>query len=181
MITQSNKRIYEAASPSHLNNLIKEKQELLNQVMPTLEQEFKLKKEKQEVFHFLGPEGVLQAYYMMLDQHKPILALGTSGLNRKYLRHRHEMWDRERKKRKITGKALYYEFKRKVEMFDDPEVDIRYIPDKYKSLGSVDICGDLVVNLLPVEGNVMAIVIENRVLADTFRNFFNFIWDRAKP
>tara|TARA_B100000315_G_scaffold259938_1_gene318229 strand:- start:1575 stop:2306 length:732 start_codon:yes stop_codon:yes gene_type:complete len=180
-IMQSNKRIYEAASPTQLAKLIEEKQVLLNQIMPNLKEEFKIKKSPQEVHHFIGPEGIMQAYYMMLDQKETIYALGTSGLNRTFLKHRHEMWDRERKKRNIKGQLIYYEFKRKDKVWGvDKTVELRYLPDSYKTLGSVDICGDLVVNLLPVENNVMAIVIENRILADTYRSFFNFIWDKAK-
>jgi len=44
----------------------------------------------------------------------------------------------------------------------------------------VDICGDLTVNLLPIEGNIMTIIIENRIMADTYRKFFDFMWQYAK-
>lgn len=183
MIMNQNKKIYEAAHPKHLLNLIEEKEVMLNEIMPRLEQEFKLKKEKQQVHYFLGIDGVMQAYYMMLDQKPPMYALGGSGLNRKYLKHRHEMWNKERIKRKINGKALYYEFTRKdrSQSWNDSTIEIRFLPNKYKTLGMVDICGNIIVNLLPIEGNIMAIVIENKQLAETYRHFFNFMWLHAKP
>lgn len=181
-IVQANKRIYEAAHPKELMELLKEKEELLNKALPELEQEFVTKKEKQQVYHFFGPSGVLRAYYMILEQKEMIYAIGGSGLNRKYLKHRHEMWDKERIKAGVKGKVLYYEFtrKQKKELWNDPTVEIRFLPDKYKTLGMVDICGDLVVNLLPIEEELMVIVIESRVLADTYRQFFNFMWEHAK-
>jgi len=181
-VFQANKKIYEAANPEQLSTLIKEKQELLDEVLPSLKQEFKLKKEKQQVYHFLGVEGVMQAYMMILEQNATLYALGGSGLNRKYLKHRHEMWNKERIKRCIKGKGLYYELTRTgmSGWKSDKTMEIRYLPDEYKTLGMVDICGDLVVNLLPIEGNIMAIVIENKVLADTYRNFFNYMWKYAK-
>jgi len=182
-VFQANKKIYDAANPEQLSTLIKEKQELLEQVMPSLQQEFKLKKEKQQVYHFLGVEGVMQAYSMILEQNTTLYALGGSGLNRKYLKHRHEIWNKERIKRGIKGKGLYYEFTRKTGAAGwkkDKTMEIRYLPDKFRTLGMVDICGDLVVNLLPIEGSIMAIVIENKTLADTYRQFFEFIWQFAK-
>lgn len=182
-ILKAKKRIYEAANPDQLLKIIKEKEELLNQIMPSLSQDFKLKKEKQQVQHFFGPEGVIQAYYMLLDQNDIYYAMGGSGLNRKYLKHRHELYMKEVIKRKVKAKALYYEFTRgRADVGHiNPLFEIRYLPDEYKTSCMVDICGDLVVNLLPLEGNIMAIVIENKALADSYRQFFNFMWKFAKP
>lgn len=181
-VIQSNKKIYEAASPSQLTELLREKEVLLNQIMPELSEEYKSKKDKQQVHHFFGPEGVMRAYKMMLEQNETVYALGGSGLNRKYMKHRHEMWDRERIRRGMACKALYYEFVRKdkKKIWDDSTVKIKFIPDKFRTTGMVDICGDLVINLLPIEGSIMAIVIENKTLADTYRQFFDFMWENAK-
>ncbi len=182
-ITQAKKRIYEVGSPDHLNQLLNEKQEALNKIMPSLKEEFKSKKEKQQVYQFFGPEGVMQAYYMMIESGNLLYGVGGSGLNRKYLKHRHEMWNKERIKKGVKGKVLYYESVRgiKEKSWKDPTVKIKYLPDKFKSLGMIDICGDLIVNLVPKEGNITAIVIENKILAETYKKFFDFIWEFANP
>ncbi|MFH1848921.1 MAG: helix-turn-helix domain-containing protein [archaeon] len=181
-VMQSNKRVYEAANPNQLVELIHEKEVLLTKILPELEQEHSLKRKRQQLHHFFGPEGVMRAYYMMLEQGKMIYALGGSGLNRQYLKHRHEMWNKERIQRGIKGKALYFEFTKKdtETRWDDPSIQIKYIPDKYKCLGMIDICGDLVINLVPLEGNIMAIVIENKTIADSYRQLFNFMWEHAE-
>ena len=182
-VMQTKKKIYEAANPEHLLYLIKEKEEALDKILPQLKAEFKEKKEKQQVYHFFGIDGIMRAYYMILDQGEMIYGLGASGLNKKYLKHRHIMFTKERLKRKIPTKALYYEFARgsKEKIMPDPTMKLRYLPDKFKTPCGVDICGDLVVNLLPFEDNMMAIVIENRALADSYRQFFNFMWKFANP
>lgn len=183
-IFQGKKRIYEAANPRQLLKFVKEKEALVQQILPQLDQEFRAEKEKQQVHHFFGPEGVLQAYYMMLDQNDTIYGIGGSGLNSKYLKHRHEVFNAERLQKKIPVRGLYYEFSRKNQeqrWRQDKTASLRYLPDKFKTIGMVDICGDLVVNLIPREDNIMAIVIENRTLADTYRQFFNFMWQYAKP
>lgn len=181
-VINSNKKIYEVGNPDQLMKLLKEKEESLSLILPQLKKEFKAKKEKQSVYHFLGIEGVMQAYFMMLDENSIIYALGGSGLNRQYLKHRHELWNKERKRKKIKVKGIYYESARNIKnkTWNDSTVLIRYLPNKYKTLGMVDICGNLIVNLIPVVDNIMAIVIENKILADTYRNFFKVIWDFAK-
>ncbi len=181
-IMEGTKKIFRVANPHQLSKLLEQKAEVLNQVMPQLNQEFNLKKEKQQVYQFFGPEGVMRAYFMMLEQKAVVYGLGGSGLNRKYLKHRHQLWNKERLKQKIKMKVLYYEFTRKdkLKRWQDKTTQIRFIPDKFKTIGMIDICGNLVVNLLPLEGNIMAIVIENKVLADTYRQMFNFIWEFSK-
>lgn len=182
-IMRSNKRIYEAASPEQLLKLLKEKEEIVQGALPSLRQEFTLKRDQQLVHFFIGPEGVMQAYYMMLKQQKTIYAIGGSGFNRKYLKHRHVMFNKDRIAQGVHGKVLYYEFTRKDKnsgWSSDELMEIKYIPDEFQTPGMVDICGDVVVNLLPTADTLMAIVIENRLIADTYREFFRFMWQFAK-
>ncbi len=181
-VMQAHKRIYEAANPEQLLHLVKQKEQLVADLLPQLQQEFNLKKEKQHVSYFLGVEGIMRAYFMMLEQNATIYGIGGSGLNRQFLKHRHVLWNKGRMKRKMKMKVLYYEFTRKEKelRWQDPSVEIRYLPDAFKTQGMVDVCGDLVVNLLPIERNFMAIVIENKALADTYRKFFQFAWLHAK-
>src|SRR3989344_9034603 len=98
-IMQAQKRVYGAANPMQLEKLLKEKEALLHTILPQLKQEFQLKKDRPVVYHFIGVEGVMQAYAMMMEQKTTIYAIGGSGMNRKYLKHRHEFWNQERKKK----------------------------------------------------------------------------------
>ena len=182
LIVRGQKRIYEAADPSQLHHLLKEKEELLLEALPSLKAEFGKSKQHNVTHHFSGVDGVLQAYFMALDQKKTMYALGGSGINRKYLKHRHEMWNKERKKRRLKIKALYYEFTRKEKEkgWHDADVEIRYIPDTFRTQGMVDICGNLVINLIPDHDDINAIVIESKTLADTYRKFFHFMWQYSK-
>ncbi len=181
-VVRSNKHIYEPADPEQLLQLVKEKEELIAQALPRLREEFKVQKGKQQVYHFFGPEGVLQAHMMLLHQGPTIYGIGGSGLNRKYLKHRHTMWSKERLRRGIRQKLLYYEFtrRRKHLLWSDPLTELRFLPSRYRTIGMVVIAGNLVVNLLPVKDHFMAIVIENPALADTYLQFFRFLWDHAK-
>ncbi len=176
----SNKRHYEASNPENLIKLLESKQESVKQAMPELKNIYDTRKEKQEVHYFKGPEGVMAAYNMILAQNETIYAIGGSGLNRKFLKHRHIKWDRERIAKNIWVNALYYEYRRKEKQSDKEKLwKIKFLPDKYKNPAMMDICGNIVVILLATD-TIMAIVIENSQIAEAYRKYFNFMWQFAK-
>lgn len=183
-IVKNKHKVYEAANPQRLLELVKEKEYMIDKAMPHLQQVFEEKKQASQVYFFRGVQGIMQAYDMMLAQKKTIYALGGSGMTRRYLRHRHDSWNERRKKLGIKGKVLYYAFTkedRTNKSWKDPTMEVRYIPDAYKGKVIVDICGSLVINLHPVEDTIMAIVIENALIAESYRQFFSFMWEHAQP
>ena len=183
-IMRSSKRVYEAANPEQLMQLVKQKEELLEEVMPGLKEEFSFKRTPQNVHFFVGVEGIMQAYAMILQQNDTIYAFGGSGLNRKFLAHRYALWTKERIRQGVHVKAIYFERSRKdrERLWKKGDLgEMRFMPDRFKTDAMVDVCGDLVVNLLPKEGLIMAIVIENATIAASYRQFFRFMWQAAKP
>lgn len=182
-IMKSNKRYYEPSNPESLLNLLEAKKENIKEIMPELNMIYKHRKRRQEVHYFKGPEGVMTVYNMMLEQNATLYAIGGSSMNRQILKHRHELWNKERLRRKIHVKALYYEYLRASKKSDKEQLwEIKFLPDKFKSPSMIDICGDLVVTLIPHpdKNEIMCIVINNKEIADTYRNHFNFMWQFAK-
>lgn len=171
------KRMYRAATPHKLITLLEEKQQMLSGVMPSLLADFKEHREEQEVMVFKGPEGVMTAYKMMLEERKTLYALGGQGLNRQYLRHRHFRFEEERQKKGIQVYALYYESARGMKQHAEGW-HIRYLPDAYRSAIMIDICGDLVITLLSAP-EITATVINNPTLADGYRKLFDLLWQNA--
>ena len=172
------KRLYEPSSPHRIIDLIEEKRATITDVMPQLILDYNMRKAQEDLFVFKGPEGVMTAYRMFLEQGKPIYAIGGQGLNRKYLKHRHEVWDKERRKKGIHVYGLYFESARTTTLGDEMW-HIRYLPEKFKSPMMVDVGGDLVIILLATT-DIMAIVIKNRDIADGYRKHFNLLWEFAK-
>lgn len=181
-IMNDKKKLYTATNPERLMELVKEKEFLINEAMPQLKQIFSEKKHNNQVYLLMGVQGIMQAYDMMLKQRQTIYSIGGSGMTRQYLKHRHYAWNKKRLELGIKGKLLYFEFTRKDKErgWDDPTMQIRYIPDKFRTKSMIDICGDLVINLHPIQNSILAIVIENKIIADSYRQFFNFMWEHAK-
>ncbi len=68
----------------------------------------------------------------------------------------------------------------KEKSWKEKTVKIRYLPDSKRTPCMIDICGSLIVNLIPQENTIQTIVIRNQNLADTFKTFFEEIWKIAK-
>ncbi len=177
-VVEGAKKFYEPSSPHKILEMLHERQEHVKTVMPELVLDYNMRKEKQDVFVFKGAEGVMSAYGMMLEQEKDIYALGGQGLNRKYLKHRHIKFDKARLKKGMHVYGLYYESARGKKI-STQKWTIKYLPNKFKSPVMVDVCGDLVVILLATT-DIMAIVIQNKEVADGYRKHFKFMWEFAK-
>jgi len=98
---RTNKYYYKASNPRDLSLMLDEKKDRLNEVLPKLNSMYHSAPEKEEVFHFKGPDSVIKAYYMLLDQKQPIYGIGGRGVNRLFLKHRHKRFTQERMKREI--------------------------------------------------------------------------------
>ena len=179
-LKKGRKIVYSVGDPENLLRFMQQKEELAKEIVPQLHGLYNSKKQEEDVFYFTGPEGVITAYYMMLDEKQPIYAIGGSGLNRQFLRHRHKRFMADRLLQKIQVKALYYESLRE-EKQKNPDilVNIRYLPDSFKSPAMIDICGNIVIILLATD-TVRAIVIKNAQIADAYRKYFEFMWQFAK-
>ena len=170
------KRFYNATNPQQLLKILEAKEAHIKGVLPELMLEFTMKKEKPEVYYFKGPDGVMTAYNMMLEQGDKLLyGMGGSGMNRKYLKHRHHIWEAERKKRGIKLKCLYFEKMRGTKIGDE-DWDIRFLPNEFHNPVMFDIIGKLVLILIATD-DIMAVVIENQLLADAYRKYFKMLWD----
>jgi predicted transcriptional regulator len=173
-IIRNGRKLYQAVNPEVLREIIREKEFLVEHAMPQLQLDYKANPGKQEVYFFKGPDGVYTSYIMMLEQRQVLYGIGGSGKTRTFLKHRHDKFVHELKKQKTKVKALYYEFARKTGAAKD--YDVRYLPDKYQNPMMIDVCGSLVVILLATD-EVSAIVIDNRILADSYRKYFELLWN----
>jgi sugar-specific transcriptional regulator TrmB len=170
------KRYYDPVDPNQLIKILQRREAEVKEALPELMLDFTLKKEKQDVYYFKGPDSVMNAYRMMLEQQdKTVYAMGGSGMNRKFLKHRHKIWDAERRKKGIKVKALYYERMRGKKVGDD-SWEMKFLPDEFQNPAMIDIIGNLVIILLATD-EIMAIVIENKMLADSYRQNFKMLWE----
>lgn len=175
------KVVYSVGDPNNILRFVQQKEDIAKNLVPELTGLYNIKKQQEDVFYFTGPDGVITAYNMMLDEKAPVIyGMGGRGFVRKLLKHRHERFDAERIAQGIRVKALYYESARaEKEKMKEKLWENRYLPDTFKSPAMVDIAGNVVVILIATDV-LRAIVIKNKEVAQAYKNYFEFMWKFAK-
>ncbi|HLC50448.1 MAG TPA: helix-turn-helix domain-containing protein [Candidatus Nanoarchaeia archaeon] len=176
------KKYFQAAKPEMLLEYLDEKKELVNQILPELKILEGTKKEAINAFIYKGKEGIKTIHSEMLKEGKDVYVLGAKGKIFTELPYFIPNFERERIKKKIKFSLVYdkKEFKEfeketaKRKMFEG-----RILPKGFESNAVVNVFGNKVAIVLWKE-YPSAFMIENRDVAESFRKWFNFIYNNLK-
>lgn len=182
-IMKANKMLFEAANPEKIRELIEEKKKALDEaqkIVPELILAFKTEKEKQEVHSFKGVAGLKTVFQDMLNAKTEVLDFGAEWHIKEVLKYYYTQWDNERVKRNIHMRIVANI------KINTPEVKklrltkIRYVPEEFTSHVSTYVYENKVVLVMWVE-TPLAVVIEHSTVAESYQNYFEFLWKQAKP
>ena len=171
-ITKNNRRLFEAAPPLRLKEILDEKTHALEETLPKLNLLYEKTKQKQETNFYKGIEGLKTIFQDQLcGDNKEILILGASKSASEVLPFYFKWFDIDRKKKKIKVKIIASEnLGTKI-----PLSEIRYLPTKYANPLAINIYGDKVALIL-WKKPPLAIVIKNQEVADSYKKYFELMW-----
>lgn len=177
-IKKNNRKYFQAINPNRLKEILEEKQNTLNKVIPKLQQRFNLKKQKPETLFFRGRKAVMSAFEDQIKEGKEILIFGASPQANKVLRFYFPYYDKKRIKKKIKAKIIFDSTaKNKIKKI--PLAQIKYLPRNYATPAATNIYGNKVIIVLWSE-NPLAILINQKEIAESYRIYFNILWKTAK-
>jgi sugar-specific transcriptional regulator TrmB len=174
-----------ATNPERLIEILKEKEQMINKVLPQMKGLYKSIENKEEARFFKGIEGFKIYLQAILDEGEDVYFIGAKAFwldprLQHYLRH----FDKERKKRGIKFYHIFdYEVKeQKPEILKIVGKPYKFLPKKYSSQTAIDIFGDYVVTFVGVEPGTLheeplQFMLKSKELADGYRKFFQFMWD----
>ena len=177
---------YRPVDPGKLMELIKEKEERLTAIMPTLEAMYRSEPRAQETYIYKGLEGFKNYLRDILRVGQAVDFIGAKGgwfdprivpftggflreAERLGIRYRH-LFDHEVKKQLP-------------EVLQAVKPPYKFLPKKYSTGSAVDIFGDHVVtftglDLAKLDDEITLFVVVSQGLADSYRTWFQFIWDQ---
>jgi len=180
-----NKRtIFTVVKPRDLLTLFKGREEIFKKSLPLFDALLIKSKEKPNIQMFQGIEGVKQAYALGLSNaNNDILIFGRADiwmidkeLNDAYIK--------ERLKRKIHLRVLFSDEKANYVLMDRDQKEDRerkFLPkNKYDPAIEIQILGNMVLFIAPLESEPFAVLIESAALANDERQRFNLLWSLAK-
>jgi len=176
---------YQAVEPRRLSEMIDEKQEVLSEIMPDLESWYFNNPETYKVYTYRGKEGWKNYMRDIIRTGEDFYSIAAQGA-----------WMDERVRSFFPGFLKQLQEK-KIQMrhlFDDEvrknnhpilnHVGKKYmfIPKKYATNSGIDVFGDRVnimheQHLGSLADDLVFTVIVNKNLADSFRTWFQMMWD----
>ena len=179
-ILQDNKRIFEATDPAHLTKLIEERQKNLEAVMPQLLLDKNMgKKTSAQIFE--GSSAFKLALYNLLKYKKPIYIYGLPKHAAETVKNFIDLFHKERIEQKIPMFHIYNEnAKDRIDYLNSLEyTEARYLPSKFDTPVSTITCGAEVM-IIHWANPLIFIRIENKVLAETYKNYFDILYEETK-
>jgi len=174
-IAKNNRKLFEAANPERLKEILSTKQQRLQEALPGLNLLYKKTKEKQETNFYKGIEGLKTVFQDQLsEKNKEILILGASSSASEVLPFYFKWYDKDRIKNKIKVRIIASDKLKKI-----PLSEIRYLPAKYANPLAINIYRNKVAIILWGKSPI-AIVIKQQEIADSYKKYFGLMWKIAR-
>lgn len=179
-IKYNNIRHYKAVNPKQLQEILKEKEENLNEVMPQLTALYNSTEEKKETLFFKGKQAIKSVFNDQIIDGKEILVMGASTKAPDVLKYYFPHFDSERIKKKIKVKIIFDESaRRRTYVKKIPNAEIRYLPKEFATPAATNVYGDKI-SIVLWGDDPIAILIKQKEIAETYRKFFALMWSIAK-
>jgi len=178
---KNSKRYYQPASPDKLLFILDEKKEKIKAILPELkalhstDQPFKI-----EVFE--GRGGIKTFYQDILNSVKEFYVIGATGEALNVMEFSYPHFLRKFIKSGIKERALAnLESKRLMENIHPKKfLEIRYLPQEYKAKVTTIVYGEKVAIQSLQKENIYVVVIKDKLLAQTYKTLFEFMWKAAE-
>lgn len=181
----NNRKYFRAEEPERFLSLIEEKEAQLKeqrkfaeQIMPRLRPVAPTT--KQDVRFYKGAEGLKTVYEDILQTGKDYVGYGPGEQLEKILKGYLKYYINKRVRKKIKLKLIYTMSSRGKDFVKNPLLEARYLPEQYSSHAALRIYGNKVAIMLLSEEEPIAIVIENKNIAEGYRKYFDVIWNAAQ-
>ncbi len=188
-VVRTGENKYNAVDPDKLKEILNERQEKLQSVLPVLKKKFQGRLAPEEAYIYRGYEGQKNIWREMLRVGGDCWNIGAKG---QWFDSRLEdsrvAFFKEAKRKNIVFHLLFdHEVKIKMPQFPKKypaELRYRFLPKEYSTNSIVSIFGDYVVMytgiiLKQMNDNTVFFIIRSRDLAESYRKWFNYIWQQS--
>ena len=182
-VTIKNIKHFEATSSKELKDFIeKQKEEILqkeqiaNKLLPEIDKLRTSTERKQEATVFKGKKGLKTILEEITKTKDEILVLGTGWGMRETLGSYYEQWHLKLRQNKIKARILLP--KNRKGLFLRPFI-AKYLSEKEVIPSTIAIYEDKVLNVVWGEEPIAVLIISEKV-AESYKNYFEYLWKIAK-
>jgi len=170
-------KYFTAAKPSKLHDIIKEKEEHLQRVLPELEKLSSFEKKDIQVEVYRGSEGFKTVLNDILNVKKDFFGFGIEEAKFQE-RFPYLMKPFFNKEKKLGIKEYLLAKKGTKFVYGAPNVHYKYIEPEYFSPVPMGVYGDKI--WIGIWNPLTMIIIENKELADSWKKYFDYFWKKGE-
>ncbi len=174
----ANKKVFSPVAPERLLDQLKEKEKVVEEILPELNQMFKKSKEKEESNIYKGRKGIKSILNEILN-YKEYAAFGSSGGFLQIMRHDFLAFQKRKRELKIKARVILEESARTSESVRGAYTEFKFIPQEFSSPTTTFVCDDMIAIIVWSETPI-ATVISSKEIAESYRNYFKMLWKIAQ-
>ena len=174
-IIRENKKVFSASEPQSLLNPLKKKEVLITDLISELSNIQKESSQEVDIKVLEGKEGVRTLFRTFLKNSSSFESFGATGRAYEAL-YEAPAIGRELAKKGVVGRILISKKHKGHEFTTLKNLKIRYVD--IDSEASTTIFGDYV-SIHMIKQKPIIILIKNKDMAQSYRNYFNWMWKKA--
>jgi HTH-type transcriptional regulator, sugar sensing transcriptional regulator len=183
-VFEGKRKIYQATDPEHFFVFMDEKQRKFEQILPELKKKQKMAKTKENAAVYKGKRGITEVYNIMINSKGK--EYNTFGGGEEVAKKMGLTWwlnihakriDNKLPSRQVFDLTVRPAGGQEIEAL--PKTDIKYLPKEFAAFQETVIVGDKVAISLFTE-NPYSILIEDKNVAESYRQHFELLWKQAK-
>lgn len=175
-VIRNNRKYFAAANPKTLIDFLKDKEQILSDLMPKLENLQEKEKEKVTVELYQGITGGITVLKDIIRTEQDYLALGVDGRFQKEFPAYLKQFIRQLKEKNIHERILAKEGS---EIIKHSNSTIKYLP-KELQFPTITTIYENKIAIAIFTKPFYCILIKSKELADNYRTFFEILWKIAK-
>ncbi|MFA5945757.1 MAG: helix-turn-helix domain-containing protein [Patescibacteria group bacterium] len=173
---------FTAENPKQILTILRHKQEIMNELLPSLQALSVGTDIQPSVKMFTGTQGLKLAFEDILETlkstgEKVLYAAAYPDVMDALPKYYHE-WVKRREKLDVTTKMILPESARdRTNFYEGHNRQVRFMPEPYLFQCAMDIYAHKIVYFATKEGQTYSIILESPIIADAFLQFFLFAFD----
>ena len=175
---EANKKVFKPVSPDKIIEYMREQEKIAEDILPNLKKMYKSSKDKEEFEVYQGRKGI-RSILLDILKYKEYVAYGSRGLFLEIMKHDFVAFQNRKKELKIKARVVINESSRKSESIKVAYGKFKFIPDEYTGPSTTFVYGNYVAVMIWGE-NPTAMVIKSKGIAESYKNYFEFLWKTAK-
>ncbi len=176
-IIEQKRKIFTSAHPSKLMDYLKEKEDIVKEISPKLIDMYSRTKLKSNINLYRGYKGLKSVFLDILREAKENLVIDSSGQFVEKMPLFSKYFIRETKERKIKIRHLV---RKGIDIHPSKTTELRFLPRKLqKNIVTTNIYAYKVAIVIWSE-TPEAVIIENKFVAEAYKDYFELLWSLSK-